>query len=109
MAEKPESTDGAPEGLVGCQAKCLATKRKSPPASTPQGRLSTLAIVSNVFRKARCLATANKLQRRATSNSGTHSCTEPRAIIKEFLRSGLVNRPLPSAKFAAMESAARCS
>ena len=43
---------------------------------------------------------------RAISISGTHSCAEPRAVMKEFLRSGLVNRPFPSAKVVAIESAA---
>ena len=40
---------------------------------------------------------------RANSRTGTHSCTEPRAIPKKFRRSALVNRPLPSALFAEME------
>ena len=38
---------------------------------------------------------------------GTHSWADPRAITKKFLRSAFVNRPFPSAKFVAMERAAR--
>lgn len=40
------------------------------------------------------------------SSSGTHCWTVPRAIVKKFLRSGLVKRPLPSARFEAKDSAA---
>jgi hypothetical protein len=45
----------------------------------------------------------------ASSSSGMHSWTEPRAIPKKFLQPGLVNRPFPSAMFAAIDSAARLS
>jgi hypothetical protein len=48
-------------------------------------------------------------RRRATSISGTHSYTEPRAIVKKFFRSGLMNRPFPSARLVAIENAARLS
>jgi len=45
----------------------------------------------------------------ANSSKGTHSCTEPRAMMKKCLRSDFVNRPLPSAMLADIDSEARLS
>jgi hypothetical protein len=63
---------------------------------------------SSVISRA-CTSGVSNCLRIAMSRRGTHSCTLPRAIAKKFRRSGAVNRPFPSARFVAIESAARFS
>jgi len=46
---------------------------------------------------------------RASSSRGAHSCAEPRAMVKKLRRSGVVKRPLPTARFAAIDNDARLS
>lgn len=60
-------------------------------------------------RNCRCWAPPIKPRRWASSINGIHSWAEPRAIVKKFLRSALVNRPLPSARLVEMETLARFS
>ena len=71
--------------------------------------LSILAISSSMAFRLSCACGSSRFLRLASSKSGTHSCTEPRAMVKKFFRSGFVNRPLPSVMFAAMEREARLS
>jgi len=80
--------------------------RLSTPWMRPE---SILAISSNSVLNSACLDGVMKPRRLASSSRGTHSCTDPRAMVKKFLRSAFVKRPLPSAIFVEIDSAARLS
>ena len=67
--------------------------------------LTILAMTSIRSRNAACRTSSMNPLRRANSNSGTHSWAEPRAMMKKFLRSALVKRPLPSARLVAIDRA----
>ena len=70
---------------------------------------SIRAISSRSALSCSCRSGRISVWRTASSKSGTHSCTLPRATPKKLRRSGFVKRPLPSAMLAAIESEARLS
>ena len=102
-------------GLDFQLCRCEAPRHESISKANRQARLSRPLIKPLIIRAmtSRCSFRAidsgslMRPRRRAISRRETHSCAEPRAIVKKLRRSGLVKRPLPSARLAAIERAAR--